>query len=205
MTAGHFVPSIDDHEVNMRTLFDDLEGPARPAELPDFVPLMRQCRDADDGRDVIRAHETAFHAAEEAAGLAPLVGKQIWGYRGFSTLRPQERKQLAKKSPLLKSLIEQGDQLDQIFAGLIDRERQQSQCQLHIASPTEDEPTDDEGLGSADDDDEVDEPPARVEIHGQLFMRDGIGNYTNIEDADDGRMFEYDPETREFRQLPDAD
>jgi hypothetical protein len=186
-------------------LFDDLDGSPLLPELPDFVALMRHCRDADEGRGVIRAHETAVHTAEEAAGLMPLVGKQQWGYRGFSTLRPRERKQLAKKSPLLKSLIEQGRQLEEIFAGLLDGERQGLLSELPIASPKEDEPPDDEGLNAADGDDEAADPPARVDIYGQLFMRDGAGIYTNIEDAADDRIFEYDPETGEFRQWPDAD
>jgi hypothetical protein len=185
----------------MRTLFDDLED-AAPAP-PDFVAMMQNCRDADAGRDVIKAHETAFHAAEDAAGLVPLVGKQPWGYRGFSTLRPRERKQLAKRSPLLKDLIEQGDQMDHIFAGLLDREQQQLRRDLLSTSPAEDHPTDDTELNATDDEDEVDEPPARVVIQGQLYMR-GAGYYTNIEDATDDRMFEYDPETGEFRQVPDA-
>src|SRR5260370_15165864 len=40
--------------------------------------------------------------------------------------------------------------------------------------------------------DAINGPPDRIEIHGRLFMRDGAGLYTNIEDADDDRIFEYD-------------
>jgi hypothetical protein len=185
----------------MRTLFDDLECPA-PLP-PDFVVMMQNCHDADAGRDVIRAYETAFHAAEEAAGLVPLVGKQPWGYRGFSTLRPRERKVRAKRSPLLKSLIEQGDQMDRMFAGLLDRERQQLRSRVLGTRSEEGDPPDATELDGPDDECEFDEPPDRVVIQGQLFMR-GAGYYTNIEDATDDRMFEYDPETGEFLQVPDA-
>ncbi|MFL5343016.1 MAG: hypothetical protein ACJ8F7_23025 [Gemmataceae bacterium] len=55
------------------------------------------------------------------------------------------------------------------------------------------------------DDEAEDEPPARIEIHGRLFMRSGGGLYTNIEDADDDRIFEFDPETGELTQWPDHD
>ena len=53
--------------------------------------------------------------------------------------------------------------------------------------------------------DALDEPPDRVLIHGQLFMRSGEeAIYTNIEDPDDDRVFEIDPETGELRQWPDC-
>ena len=47
--------------------------------------------------------------------------------------------------------------------------------------------------------------PDRIELHGRLFMRDGGGLYTNIEDADDDRIFEIDPETGQLCQWPDCD
>ncbi len=53
--------------------------------------------------------------------------------------------------------------------------------------------------------DAMNELPDRIEIHGRLFMRDGGGLYTNIEDADDDRIFEFDPETGELCQWPDCD
>jgi hypothetical protein len=51
----------------------------------------------------------------------------------------------------------------------------------------------------------MDDLPARLLIHGQLFMRDGGGLYTNIEDADDDRIFEIDAETGQLCQWPDGD
>ena len=53
--------------------------------------------------------------------------------------------------------------------------------------------------------DAMDALPDRIEIHGRLFMRDGGGLYTNIEDADDDRIFEIDQETGELCQWPDGD
>ena len=51
----------------------------------------------------------------------------------------------------------------------------------------------------------MDALPERIEIHGRLFMLDGGGLYTNIEDADDDRIFEFDPETGELCQWPEGD
>ena len=56
------------------------------------------------------------------------------------------------------------------------------------------------------DDEYADEPPDRIEINDQLFMRSGAEPiYTNIEDPDDDRIFEIDPETGELCQWPDGD
>jgi len=55
------------------------------------------------------------------------------------------------------------------------------------------------------DDEAIEELPDRIEIGGRLFMRDGGGLYTNIEDADDDRIFEFDPETGELCQWADCD
>jgi hypothetical protein len=52
--------------------------------------------------------------------------------------------------------------------------------------------------------DALEEIPDRILINGQLFRRSG-GIYTNIEDADDDRIFEIDPETGELFQWPDCD
>jgi hypothetical protein len=52
----------------------------------------------------------------------------------------------------------------------------------------------------------MDAPPDRVLINGQLFMWSGDeAIYTNIEDPDDDRIFEIDPETGELCQWPDGD
>src|SRR5260370_15847714 len=67
-------------------------------------------------------------------------------------------------------------------------------------------PADEDYLPDDDEDDEAEKLPQRVLIHGRLFMRNGrTAVYTNIEDADDDRIFEYDPETGELRQWPDCD
>jgi hypothetical protein len=42
-------------------------------------------------------------------------------------------------------------------------------------------------------------------IHGRQFMRDGMVCYTNIDAADDDRIFEIDPETGEMTQQPLCD
>jgi hypothetical protein len=58
----------------------------------------------------------------------------------------------------------------------------------------------------ADDEPEDFDPPRRLEIFGRLFGRNGRSAvYTNIEDADDDRIFEIDPETGELVQWPDCD
>jgi hypothetical protein len=52
--------------------------------------------------------------------------------------------------------------------------------------------------------DALEEFPDQILINGQLFRRSG-GIYTNVEDADDDRIFEIDPETGELFQWPDCD
>jgi hypothetical protein len=54
--------------------------------------------------------------------------------------------------------------------------------------------------------DAMDALPDRIEIDGRLFMRSGEPPiYTNIEDPDDYRIFEIDPETGDLCQWPDSD
>jgi hypothetical protein len=53
--------------------------------------------------------------------------------------------------------------------------------------------------------DSVRDFPRRMEIKGRMFQRDAYGLYTNLEDPDDDRIFELDPETGELFQWPDCD
>jgi hypothetical protein len=53
--------------------------------------------------------------------------------------------------------------------------------------------------------DALEEFPDRILINGQLFRRSGGGMFTTVEDPDDDRIFEIDPETGELFQWPDCD
>jgi hypothetical protein len=211
----------------MRTLFDELERAASagcgagissaqaqpeneqgrtPPPLPDFAEMMRQCHTAQEGREILTDHEAAMNAVERAAGRQPLVGKGGSGfaYRGFETLRPAEKKQLAKASAALRTLVDQGDRLHEVWERRYDRYL----CRFHGEQPDKtDSETKDELAQVAQyvSDCIEEELEWEVTIHGQRFRRDGLGCYTNIEDADDDRIFECDPETGELTQRPDCD
>jgi hypothetical protein len=170
--------------------------------------MMGQCRTAQEGRGILRDHEAAMNAAERAAGRQPLVGKGGSGfaYRGFETLRPAEKKQLAKASATLRMLVDQGDRLHKVW----ERRYDTYLCRFQGEPEQPDPNANDYEMAQvaeyiSDCIEEEFEGEFEVTINGQRFRRDGLGCYTNIEDADDDRIFEIDPETGELTQRPDCD
>lgn len=86
--------------------------------IEDYAAAGSAAADVDGLRRLIRWHELATHCASINASLRPIVGPMPWGYRGFCTLTPEERRKLAAASPRLAELIRQGDALGARFKEL---------------------------------------------------------------------------------------
>ncbi len=104
--------------------------PGAPLEQS-FAARMGQAGTADEGRRIIREHETAINALEVALGLEPSVGQQPGGgSRGFSTLTAVERRAMVKRAiradaavgERLRALVEDGLAMEPPWKALLTAE-----------------------------------------------------------------------------------
>lgn len=102
-------------------------SPPAEADVPDFGQRMRDAKDANEGRLIMKEFEDAVNAEEKAAGRGPSVGKITPTFIvGFSVLKPNEIKAIAKKGPRCKALVDQWPAIEKAWAKLLNAEATKS-------------------------------------------------------------------------------
>ena len=110
----------------------DLFAPQVTTPRLSFTDQMGAAKDADQGRDIIHAHEEAISALEQSCGFKQTVGigGSGFGGRGFSTVSKKERAAMVKRLPPEKraellGLIADGDAMEEPWKKLLAKEWEQ--------------------------------------------------------------------------------